>query len=83
MRPGSVECLGQGCARAGDVDPLEAASAVPENLAAVKPQLRLVDDQVFQFIDRKPRPGNQAIQGTFLPGRSSSRPEAAPPHTVL
>ena len=54
--PNPLQCLGQGCARAGDVDPLEAATAVSEDLAAVEPQLRLVDDQVFQFVDRKPRP---------------------------
>ncbi len=53
--PNPLQCLGQGCARAGDVDPLEAATAVSEDLAAVEPQLRLVDDQVFQFVDRKPR----------------------------
>ena len=42
--PNPLQCLGQGCARAGDVDPLEAATAVSEDLAAVEPQLRLVDD---------------------------------------
>ena len=40
--PNPLQCLGQGCARAGDVDPLEAATAVSEDLAAVEPQLRLV-----------------------------------------
>lgn len=49
--PNPLQCLGQGCARAGDVDPLEAATAVSEDLAAVEPQLRLVDHQVFQFIN--------------------------------
>ena len=53
--PNPLQCLGQYCARAGDVDPLEAATAVSEDLAAVEPQLRLVDHQVFQFVDRKPR----------------------------
>ena len=51
--PNPLQCLGQGCARAGDVDPLEAATAVSEDLAAVEPQLRLVDDQVFQFVDSR------------------------------
>ena len=49
--PNPLQCLGQGCARAGNVDPLETASAVSEDFATVKPQLRLVDDQVFQFIN--------------------------------
>ena len=49
--PNPLQCLGQGCARAGNVDPLETASAVSEDFATVKPQLRLVDHQVFQFIN--------------------------------
>lgn len=49
--PNPLQCLGQGCARAGNVDPLETASAVSEDFATVKPQLRLVDNQVFQFIN--------------------------------
>ena len=50
--PNPLQRLGQCCARAGDVDPLEAAAAVPENLAAVKPQLCLLRNQMFQFFLR-------------------------------
>ena len=52
--PNPLQCLGQYCARAGDVDPLEAATAVSEDLAAVEPQLRLVDHQVFSSSTESP-----------------------------
>ena len=53
--PNPLQCLGQGFARAGDVDPLETASAVSEDLSAVQPEFCFVDHQILQFIDGKPR----------------------------
>ncbi len=72
MRPGSGRVPRSGCARAGDVDPLEVMTAVSEDLAAVEPQLRLLMIRSSSSSTESPVSRNQAIRDMFLPGRSSS-----------